>query len=168
MIKIEEEYIKHEIPEELKEKVIDPYVLVLNIDDVVKRLEKEEAQLLRRRKKNHIAQKFAFFTTDILRAEDEVYADMVDLVDDNLNLLIGITEIIDEDNYLELVKLVDFLVDQYLKNKEYYNSQLKVIDYATKGIVFVDNRKHNTHKMVKAFVTKKIIDMKAQKLLEKK
>ncbi len=168
MIKIEEEYKKHEVPEDLKEKMVDPYVLVLNIEDVVKRLIKEEAQILRTRRRNRLAQKISFFNTDILKAEDSVYNDMVKLIDENLDLLTSITELIDEDNYMELVKLVDFMVVQYLSNKEYYKSQLDGIDYATRGITYIDNRKNNNQKLVKAFVMKKIIDMKAQKLLEKK
>lgn len=168
MKKIEDMYNEHEVPEELKEKIVDPYILVLNIEDVVKRLVKEEGQLLRTRRRNRLAQKISVFNKDILKTEDEIYTDMIGVIEDNLDLFTEVTEIIDEDNYQENVKLVDFMVTQYLSNKDYYNSRLKGVDYATRGITFIDNRKHNTHKMVKAFVTKKIIDMKAQKLLEKK
>ena len=132
-MEIKEQYEKHIVPDEIKEDVPDPYSLVLNIEDVVKKLEKEQSRYIRHRIKNHIAQKFCMHTLDILKAEDKVFVEMIEWINEVVGWLIEITSSITEENYIELTKLVDFLVAQFEQNKSYYASRMKAVEEAQRG-----------------------------------
>ena len=168
MQKIIDEYNNHQVPEEIKSTIDDPLVLALNIDDIVKKLEQEERQLLRRVRRNKLLQTLPFSRVDVLKAEEACCMRNVKLIDDTINMYIEIMSLIDENNLSEMVKLVDFLVTKYLSNKEYLGGQFKSIEYAARGITFIDNRLTDTSKETKEFINSKLSDMKKQKQLEKK
>ena len=167
MKKIEQEYTTYEIPEEIKENIKDPYALILNIDSLVKELEKQEAMALRRRRRNRIAQKVMIGAEDLLKEEESCWEKAITVIDENLDRLIGIVELIDEETYPELVKLVDFMVSKYTGNLAYCNGQIESLKTAVHGIQMIDYRNQFTHPEVMAFVDSKINGIKKAKKLEK-
>ena len=83
-------------------------------------------------------------------------------------ILSSTVEALTESNYEELIKVVDFLVVQYLENKGYVAGRIETLNHAVDGFTYVDYRHENTHAAVKEFLTKKLDSMKKQKQLEKR
>ena len=168
MKKIEEAYQTHKLPEDLKEEITDPYALVLSIDSLVEEWEREEKETLRKRRKNHFFQKIIFGQKDILQREDSYLEQFQDLLEDNMDFTVGVLEVLTDENFLELARLVDFIVTHYIGNKGYINSRIEGLNQAMNGIRYVDNRHSYTHEELKEFVTKLLEKMKKEKQLEKK
>ena len=80
---------------------------------------------------------------------------------------VEILEIVDEKNFVELIKLVDFIIYNYAANMAYFNSLLNSIDAARRGISMVDYSREFTHPRVMKFVESKINSLKKAKELEK-
>ena len=165
---IEEKYAEHEIPEDIKDYITDPYLLVLKIDSLNKKLEREERQVARRKRRNQLAQKVFISERDILKQEESCLDEMLEILNDCLELLTSTVEALTESNYEELIKVVDFLVVQYLENKGYVAGRIETLNHAVDGFTYVDYRHENTHAAVKEFLTKKLDSMKKQKQLEKR
>lgn len=168
MNKIEEEYKNYQVPEEVKEEITDPYVFVLSIEEMVKQLEKDEKRVLRKRRRNRIAQDVLVSSRDILFEEGKCLNESLDLIDAFINYLISVTEIITEETLDELIKLVDFMVTHYTGNQGFIEGKITSLEQYLNGINYIDNRHQDTRKEVKEFLDQKIARMKKEKELAKK
>lgn len=168
MATIEESYNAHKLPEELKEDILDPYCLVLNIDGLVAEWEKEQKETLKKRRKNHIFQKIVIGGSELLQREDAYLEQYQDLLEDNMNFAVGVLEVLTEENFLELARLVDFIVTHFVGNKQHIQSKIEGLNYEIKGIHYMDNRYSYTHEELKDFVMKLLGTWKEEKQLEKK
>lgn len=164
---IEEKYREHKIPEDLKEKMQDPYILVLNVDDVMKRLQSEERYTARRKKKNHLAQKIFRSEEELLKAEEDCYNSMLEIIDGYQDMLIGILEVLTEENFQEMVKLIDFMIVEYLNNKGNIAGRIEALNQSVAGFSYADYRYQYTYPELKEFVLKKIEEEKQKKQLVK-
>ena len=167
MKSIQEEYASHEVPEEIKENITHPYYLIINIEDAIKEYEKEEKKILRRRRKNRIAQNVFISNQEILKEEVSYYTEMLQMIDDIINMLVEIADSVTEDNLEDAVKMVDFLIEKYGEHMAYFEGKMEALNQAMKGIGYIDNRHSNQHEAVKQFIEGKINHMKTQKQLEK-
>ena len=168
MNKIEEEYKNYQVPEEVKEEITDPYALVLSVEGLVKQLEKDEKKVLRRRRRNRIAQDVYTSSREILFEEEKCLNESLELIDAFINYLISATETITDDNYEELIKLIDFMVTHYTGNQAFIEGKITSLEQYLNGINYIDNRHQDTRREVKEFLDQKIASMKKAKELEKK
>lgn len=166
-MEMEEEYRVHEVPKEIKEQVQDSCILSLNIEDLIKFLGKETKKVFLKRKVNHFMQKIFVMSEDMLQEVDSYYEETLNLIEENKALLQEIREMITEENFQELVKVVDFIVKHYSDNIDYIESHIEGLSQARDGIQYVDNRKKYTKKSLKEFINKKLVSMKTEKQLEK-
>ncbi|MBR3211091.1 MAG: hypothetical protein IKF71_04045 [Bacilli bacterium] len=168
MKSIEEEYDEYAVSDSVKERIDSPLYLILNIEDFFKQVERDETFILRAIRTNHIVGKILPRKKEIFDEQEKVLREMIQLADENLDYYIAIMEEIDDKNYKELLKLMDFLVTHYMGNRSYYDSQLEAIQQAIRGIEFCDYSKRNTRMDIQKLVAKKIGKIKEQKQLEKK
>ena len=168
MRNIEEEYKTHQLPEDIHQIIQNPYDFVLSIDNLIKKFEREQRKLVRRIGRNALAQKLFFADKEILAAEGEQLNTLDDIIDDNLSILVEVLEALTDDNFPELMKMVDFQVSHYLENRGYIGGRIEALCQSVNGFGYFDYRYENTHPAVKEFLTKKLEAMKKQKQLEKK
>ncbi len=168
MKKIEEEYQEHVLPEKVQKYINNPIVLVLNIEDFFRQIRQEESFILRRIRTNHIVEFLLPRTKAILQAEEEVLREMLQLIEENLDYFIEITQEINEKNYHEFVKLMDFLVLHYVGNRSYYDAQLESVYQSFQGVDYCDYSQRNTREDIRRLVSQKIGEAKGVKQLEKK
>ena len=167
MRNIEEEYQKHELPDDIGKTMEDPYYFVLSVDGLMKKMEREEKITARRRGRNRISQKIFPSERSLLQQEEDCLTQMIELLDDDMDLLTQVIETLTKENFHELVKVVDFLVVHYLENKGYIAGRIEALNQSVSGFGYVDCRFENTHPAVKEFLTKKLESMKKAKQLEK-
>ena len=167
MIPIEEEYKQYVVDEKLQKEVINACALAISMDEVYKGLQKDKRRVIRALVKNIILRKICFQTRDLLDEEARIFEEMIAHVDENQDLLTPMMEVTDDKTFQEVLKMLDFMIEHYNRNKEYYEAQLRAIDEASRGIGYVDNSKENTREAVKSFLEAKLMSMKEQKHLEK-
>ncbi len=168
MKEIEEEYASHVVPKELSKRIKNPYILVLNIESIIKELENDEKTIYRKKRRNHIAQKVMFNSSNLLKEEEKYYNGFLELIRDNIYMIISITDVLTDETFPELIKLMDFIVKKYEENKSYYLSKIEGLDLAKSGIGYLDNRQNYSHPAVKEFLENKINSLNSTKKLEKK
>lgn len=168
MEEIEKLYNEYVVSGDTYKKIRNQLLLILNIELVFKSIERHERQLARKVRKNNLVERFFPERKGVLDAENSIYFEMMELMDENLDYFIAITREIDSENYKELTKLVDFLITHFVGNLLYYEAQIEGIYQALKGVNFIDNSKQNTREGIKAFVGKKVEEIKVQKQLAKK
>ena len=177
MKSIEEMYDKHVISERCRKEILTPYDLVLNIDEVVSMIEDQEKEVLSDHKKNVIAQKVKnnpFLSWlegrdfSLLEEDGSLLEELFDWMERCLDLLVFIVEGLTEDNFLEMLKLCDFLVDAYVENHQFLDGQRRAVSYASQGIRYQDNRYFDTREEVSQFVLQKLGKKTVENPLEKK
>ena len=174
---LDEEYLNHEVPKEILPKIVNPYVLLLNIDDVVDELQKNESRYYRRLMKNGLHQRLNglyeklfndSYMDDALELREKYLLDQVGFIDDTILFCSRIVEVIDEKNYLELARLFDFMTMHFASSMQAKETKLDGIDYALKGEGFIDNRFKDTSTELRVFMNKQLNGYEKQKQLEKK
>lgn len=164
---IESSYKEYTIPKKVQEEMQDPFALVLGIEGIVKELEQEEKIVMRKRKRNHFVQ-LLLGDNEFLKREDSYWEQLFQILEDNLDLLVAVTDLITTENYLEIVKFVDFLITHFTNNRSYIEGRLEGLNQSIKGIQYIDNRHPYTHKDFLEWAKKYIEQMKSTKQLEKK
>ena len=167
MEELEEKYKEHKLPEELKEEIQDPYCLIMSMDSLIEEWEKQEKSILRKRRKNHFFQ-ILLGENELLLQEDSYLEKFLDLLEDNMDFLIEILEVITDENYLELARVVDFIVNQYVNNRGYIQGRIEGLSQSMNGFQYIDNRYSYNHEELKVFIRKILASMKKEKQLEKK
>ncbi len=166
-VQIEEEYKKHVVPEDLVESIENPYILILNIEDNVKELEKTEKKIIKKKRRNRAAQTIFLSGREVLKEEELYYDQVLELINDNIILMYNVGSVVDPENLSDMIKLIDFMVTKYTDNMAYFASLIEGLDLSMQGISFVDNSKTYSHPAVKEFVENKINALKSAKMLEK-
>ena len=164
---IEEEYEQYVVDANFQKQIVNAYALAVGMDEVYKGLQKDKRRVIRALVKNMFFQKILFHTRDLLEEEQRIFEQMIEHIDENQDLLTPMMELVDEKSFSEVFKMLDFLIEHYHKNKEYYEAQLRTVDEASRGFGYIDNRQQNTREAVKKFLEAKIESMKEQKHLEK-
>lgn len=159
---IEEEYKEHVVPEEVSKELTDPYSLVLNIEFFIKELEKEERRVLRRKRRNRLAQRVFISSKEILQEEETCYEEIVELIEELMDNYTEIAGELTEENFEEMLKLVDFLLVQYTNNKAFINGKIDSLEQAMNGITFIDNRNQDKREQVREFIKKRLASMKKE------
>ena len=165
---IDEEYQKYAVSEEVQERIDSPVHLILNIGDLMKQIERDERFIARAIKIYRLVGRIIPRAKPVLDVQEDVLEEMFQLAEDNLDYYTEIVCEINDKNYKELLKMVDFLVSHYISNRSYYDSRLESIQQAFKGIEFSDYSKRNTREDIQKFFEQKINEIKEKKQLEKK
>lgn len=168
MEKIRKLYDEYQISEKLQESIPNPFYLVLGVEALIKEWIRGGKVLARKKRKNRIVQKLVREPNEILKGEEECFTGMENCIEDNIDMMAEILEVLSEENFEELRKLVDFIVIRFTENQKYWQSRLESLKIALNGIQYFDPRVENQHEKVKAFVEEKLTAMKTAKQLEKK
>lgn len=171
---MEEEYINHEIPDEIMSKLVDHFVFIMNIDESINALHKDEVRCSKRLLVNDVkrgvykvAGYFADVDSELLDREKRYLEDELDFIYDVMDYSSEISNVTDEDNYLELARLFDFMVINYSEAISSKESRLIGIERARNGIEFVDFRFKDKSKELREFMDNKLQIYQKNKELEK-
>ena len=167
MEEIEQEYESYVVSDDVKETIVDPFSLVLSIEIIVKKFEKVSVSIRKKKNRNKLYKMIFLGENYLIQEEDDCWNKVIKTIEDNTNHLTRIVEVIDEDNFIELAKLVDFMVAKYETNMEFFVARLNSINASYHGFHMVDYSKNYTHPQVMEFVERKINGLKKEKELEK-
>ena len=178
MEKIEIEFQKHKVPEDIQSRILDDTYLALNIGDIAKEYFKEEKRVKRLLIRNKFLQQllnaygcigFNVSNHDQCLKEDEEYlTELIEHIEDHEDYLIEILEVLSKDNWQKMLKVLDFSVIHYASNYNYIQGNRKGLEYALSGIQYCDNRNQDTRKEFKEWFQKTMECEKNPKELEKK
>lgn len=177
MEELEQEYLKHEVSESIRKKILDSTYLEMNIDDILLELFRSSKRTYRELIKNEIVAKFQHLLGKVLSSsadleeflnQDADYIlDLLVLIADNSEIFAEIKDAITEDNYEDLIKLTDFAVEQYINNYNYIQGQRDSLNASLNGIVSIDCRHSDRREITKEFIRAKINEFTSGKYLEK-
>jgi len=173
--KLEKEYEKHELSEEFIQSIDSSTSLVLAIDDCVDEFNKTSSKLYNRLVGNSVRKDFNGLIGHVFSRLDSKYFELREkyleeeliLVQDMIALSNRMINDIDDNNYLEIAKLFDFLTIQYESSMEAKASKIEGLFYSTKGIEYVDFSKSDTSKDLVPFLHKKLSSFEKKKQLVK-
>ena len=178
MTEIESEYGRHKVPDDIQKKIIDDTYLALNIEDIAKEYFKEEKRLKRLIVKNwivrHCLNAHSILWTEKTRYEQYLEQDrqyieeIIEHIEDHEDYLLKILEVLDEKNWQEMLKILDFCVLHYVSNYNFIQGKRKSLEHAFAGIEYIDNRNKDTREEFKTWFEQKIEQNKPEKHLEKK
>lgn len=178
MSKIENEYLKHQVNKELRDKIPDGEYLEMNIDDILKELAKSSGKMYLEYLRNRVSTKFRKLMgmisqdnddlIDFLERDCDYILEILIHIADSSEIFAEIKDAIEKDNFEELIKLTDFAVEKYADNLNYLKGQRKSLLSRLNGITLIDNSLSDTREETKDFIRKKIGDSTSYKHLEKK
>ena len=170
---MEEEYKNHEVPEEIMDKLIDPFIFVMNIDDVLDELHKDESRCSKKlvsndikRGVNHLARYFVDVPKDLLEKEHSYLSDEIKFIHDVMGYSSRIACYAEDENYLELAKLFDFMIMNYSETISSKESRLVGLEHARNGIEYIDFRAKDKSEVLRKFMDKELKTYENYKKLE--
>ena len=109
---------------------------------------------------------FFILKSEILDLYDEdtkIIQECISFIEEYITLLERMQEIICEDNYVELTKLVDFATDYYHSQTHYYDSERDRIDYLFQGIDYYNPRVEDNREVIISFLNQKVDELSRKK-----
>ena len=171
MDKIEIEFEEYSVPDEIISKIQDQFSLIINIDDVLQELNKQGKRVSKKVFINGLLQDIyrtlGLDSLDLLVKDGNILSEEFDLIDQNMLYCGQIAGIVDSDNYLEIAKMFDFIMYHYANNMQNLESRREGINYARKGIGYIDNRIFDTRSEIDKFVQNRVGSYQDKKKLEK-
>ena len=172
---LEKEYLEF-IPEnkKIKEKEEMTCYIEVGIGDIEESIEDLKKQRLLN-KKDEIEAKIRNFLFFLFEQEEvEYYEEDNELIDEcikfskrYLKIYEEIREIIEEENYQELYKLVEFSTLHYNENVEFLNDQRKNLEYQYQGIYYCSNHEDTREELIE-FLQEKIKKYQKKKVVKQK
>lgn len=172
---LEKDYLEF-IPENKKiyKKEDMNYYIEAGIEDIEESIEDLKKQRLLNIKDQIEAKirNFLFFLFE--QEEVEYYDEDNELIKECINfskiylkVYQDISEIVDEENYQELYKLVEFSTIHYNENVEYLNDQRRNLEYQYQGIYYFSNHKDTRDELIE-FLQEKIKKYQKKKVVKQK
>ena len=159
---IEEEYNNFEIKSTHVAK-IDEFMafMMVGIDDTFE-IERDYKIEKKENKRWQLAAKIRNFFNFIFEEEEERFYDYDNQILDELTELITkyrnyferIIQIVNKDNYKELLKLVDFLCKYYGEEIDYYEYRRDKLEMELKGLSFCNSRYEDNQEVIDEFTNR--------------
>ena len=174
---LEEEYEKFEI----KSKHVNSLeeflaFIIIGIDDTYE-IERDYKIEKKENKRWQLAAKIRNLFNFIFEEEEECFYDYDNQILDELTELITkyrnyfqrIIQIVNKDNYKELLKLVDFLCKYYGEEIDYYEYRRDELEMELKGLNFCNSRYEDNQEVIDEFAEKilKSFEKTPEKIYEK-
>lgn len=159
---VEDDYDTYYVRPEVRIGIQDPTTLYLNIEAVLGELELSEKEIAKQRRKSLVK--------DDVRHLKEIrkyYKKIIEIIDSNIGALVFMEDTITDENFKELVKLLDFMVTQYADNVKHYQNKIETVSYDSEGYDFVNERYKYNHEELMQFVKNKLKGLNSEKELEK-
>ena len=168
-------YKTHEVSSDILEKIQDDTSVYLNMQTATEALLRVEKKVYLKLLKNNLKQEFGSLTETIfnvpdiglLEMEEKYYNELVELIEENVDMIHEMMNCLSKDNYLELLKLLDFIVAEYANNYKSISSKIDGLKYVKKGIGYYDGRYPNNREEVHDFFQEEIEKYRREKQLEK-
>ena len=149
--------------------------LLVGIDDTyeIEKFNKKEilynkfAQL-ETRIKNFIFLIFDMEEIDLFDEDNELLEESNKLVENYRETCERVIDVANDENYLELIKLIDFCTEYYNKHIDYFEFERDVLEMSLKGISMYNPKYEDNRKVVEEFVDKKLSVYTNNKQLVKK
>ena len=160
---VEDDYETYIVRPEVKLGIQDSTTLYLNIEAVLAELELSEKEIVKERRKT-------IYKTNLrdLKNTRSYYKKILEIIDKNIGALVFMEDVIAENNFRELVKLLDFMITGYADNVKHYQNKIETISYHPEGYDFVNERYKYNHEELMQFVKNKLKGLNSEKELEKK
>ncbi len=104
----------------------------------------------------------AYYTED-----NQVIEEIISYVNTYIGYYKQLMEIANEENFLELTRLVDFLSDRYNEQMDYFESRRDALEFKVKGFTFTDNSTEDNSEVVADFFNSKLNEYRSKKAVEK-
>ena len=100
---------------------------------------------------------------DVYGEDEKIIKECISFIEEFISLLERMREIICEDNYVELTKIVDFATDHYHAQTHYYDSKRDRLDFRLSGIDYYDPRYEDNRESILQFIKQKIEELSKNK-----
>lgn len=104
---------------------------------------------------------------DNIKQDIKALEDTIEMGAQSAEYIADISEIVTEDNYLDFLKLVEFICKAYTDHIDYYESERQGLEMQLKGFSFFDGRFENYMPVFMEFMNKKLETMKKEKAVQK-
>lgn len=177
MNKLEEKYSHHEIKADFKEMVQDDIDLDMAVEELIRYIEKDKRKIAKDLLKNSAVRKIKRLTqllsrdasiSSVLDKDEELINELLEHIDLNLEYLEQIRSLITKDNFKELMRLVDFLVDYYISNLNYIQSRRTSLEHSLSGITYFDGARTDSRDEVNEFYNKTIVKYQGKPIEKQK
>lgn len=177
MNKLEEKYYNHEVKEDFKEMIQDDTDLDMALEELIRYIEKDKRKIARDLLKNSAVRKIKRITqllsrddtiSRVLDKDEELINELLEHIDLNLEYLEQIRSLITKNNYKELMRLVDFLVDYYISNLNYLQSRRTSLEHSLSGITYFDGARTDSRDEVNDFYNKTIVKYQGKPIEKQK
>ena len=165
---LEDRYKTHEIPKSIKQLFISEDAVGVYLTENNLRLVKLQSKNKRQLLYNKILQLIFWFDKEALNIDRGYLKENDQLFSSTIDMLTSLYSVLDEKNYLEIGKLIDFILELYADNYGVISSKRRALNYNRSGIQFFDNRYSDTREDVEEFFNKETQKYKKDKMLEKK
>ena len=171
MERIEKEFEEYVVSDEIISKIQDQYSLILNIDDVLQELNKQGKRVSKKIFINGLVQDvyraIGLDGLDLLVKDGNLLSEEFDLIDQNMLYCGQVAGIVDSDNYLDVARLFDFIMYHFANNMHNLESRREGINFAKRGIGYIDNRVFDTRCEIDKFVQDRVDYYQDKKKLNK-
>lgn len=167
MVNLKERYAIHELPRCIKEKMVDDKVLVLNMEDNCLEFKKLQAKNKRQIVLNKLLQKIHPSFNDYLKVDGIFLKEIDELYTNTINMINTLYPLVDSDNYMEIARLVDFILVLYSDNYNVIGFKRRSLKFNKRGIEYFDNRFEDTRGEIDEFFSEESKKFIKEKNLEK-
>ena len=175
MNSIKEQYQNHQVPEDILKTIKDDECAYLNMESATEALYRTGKKVYRQILKNSFLQSLGEITEPIIHqpdsriliADEKYLNEMLALTEDTICMIQEMMPCINSENYQELVRLLDFIVGQFTSNFQTLGRRRDSLQYAKKGIGYIDGRCDDTREETMEFFKEEIKKYKDEKQLVK-
>ena len=173
---LEEEFKNYKIKSDFIETSEDLEIFlqvgIYNAKKSIKEMEKEKNINSKDKKIAQIKNIFNFLfveeETSFYDEDNKIIEECISLALDYIIYFERMINLIKPDNTKELLKIVDFIVEYYNMNMDYLDSKRETLEYAYKGITFINSKYSDYRKEISDFFEKKINEYQTENSVEKK
>ena len=94
--------------------------------------------------------------SDVYDKDDKILNELISLSDENIGMYENIEKLVNDDNYRDILKLLDFQVDCFINNYNYLISKRDSLEKSVNGYRFSDYRYDDNRILYKVFIKNKI------------
>ncbi len=110
---------------------------------------------------------FAEEDVELYDLDDAVVIDCITLTEEMADFFKRLHNIAKEDNYKELIRLVDYADELYDAQRDYYDYERDRIEITAQGIYMINSRYENNRTSLIEFLNKKVTELEAKAKKEK-